>query len=910
MTRYLFFILTLLILSFKINAQTAQVVVIDPNPTPDPLEFCIGDTITVELQDLNPDNYESLGTWYKCSEEPDLVGYSNYDQWEYINCWDLSYSFEIQEEMYIWVQVSDINMGYMTPVLHLMIKGTIPELVYNLSDTTFCEGSTVAISATPDNLGDGNYQWYKDGVELAGQTNFNFTISEAGIYHVTAIDVAGDCPSTYIPSAQVEFSYITPTIYGDLEIDLNRVTFSTDDVYDTYQWYSGSDEMNLSPIAGATSFEYNATITSTDTWYAVEVTLGSCTVMSDAHLVNDIMYNYPVILEPSTYFICRDETVELTVENDVYATYEWYKDGTSIWGETGSSLTVDNSWNKGTGTYTVIVTTVLDETDELESNSIFIEVAERPTIFVENNATLCPDADVTLYTNDNFETYQWLVNDINDPLTAVAISGATDTALVITVLNDDRYYYVSTTNNGCEDVSNSKYVYPYSLNEPYAYTSSWSDEGFLCLGDSIQLRSGGYEVEWQWYLNGELLDGVTAKMPYVQDVGFYTVEASSVLCPNLAPVMSTDTVLIDYTVKPNLSIDPIGQVWNSDSNHLVFCQGEDITLTIDNYTNYNAWQWMGKLFDPSSSFDNWEDIGGANNYFYNFINGENDKLHFKVRVDSLMSDGSVCTGFSDYTTIDAWVFQDPTIASYNTELCEQGDSTLLHLGAPGDWEYFEWYLDGVLIPDSDTDTLYANQEGMHTLTAYPAICPDIPHSSGIGPTITFMPEAGISEEIDGIYAFPAGDTYIYQWYYSPNDPGTENYIENMTAVDADTLNNPWVIMYEQMADGYYALTATNPFECERISDLYIHNILGTDLISNRGMKIYPNPAKEILFIRNLDNKNILTLELVNIHGSTIKEFAPNNSEFSINLEDISSGIYLLRCNYNTGKSRTFNIIKQ
>ncbi len=893
------------------NAQHAEIVITSHDPVPDPLTFCIGESLTMEVQKINTANYESFGDWLKCSEEPDLEDFSNFNKWEWLGHYDTSYTFDLSEEVYFFAKIHDLNFGYYTPVIHISTKGIVPALVYTEADTAFCSGSTVAISVDPSDLGDGNYMWFKDSVEITGETTANYTISESGLYHVEAKDVNGDCPDNFISSSVVEFTLIQPAIYGDLKMDLNRMSFSTDDIYVSYQWYSGADEASLAVINGATNANYDATISGTDTYYAVEVeTTGGCTAMSEAILVNNIIYSTPVIATPASTFACRDESIELTVENDVYASYQWYKNGNSINNANTPSITVDESYNYRTGSYTVIVTTVLDETDEFESAAIDIEIAEQPKINVLDNATFCPDANVGLYSDDKFDTYQWLINDINDISTAVEIADATDSSTVITIGDEPRYYFLKTTYNSCEDVSSSKYVNAYSLNAPSIYTSTYGSVGKMCMGDSVGLKGGGYDVTWQWYLNGNAVEGMTEKNPYAKEVGSYTLEITSTKCPEMDPVMSKNAVEIKYSVLPKFTVDPTGEIVNNNPNHIVFCTYETISLSVENSANYENWQWIGKLYDPASTSDDWEEIEGQTNSEYTFINGvENNKLHFKVRVDSLMGDGTYCTGVSEYKTIDAWVFLNPTVASYNTELCEQGDSVLLHLGFPGTWVKYAWELDGNVVPNSNNDTIWAKEPGEYVITAYPEDCPSIKFSSGIGPIVNFMPDAEILGNDTLIYAKPFFGSYNHQWYYSETDPGYNDYINNMQALNMDTIETPWIIYFNQMKPGYYAVEIINDAQCLRISDVYSYNTTGIDDFESSDIKIYPNPVTNTLNVSLSDTKKVKSVEIYNVTGILVDKTIDIDTTMQIPMEEYENGVYIIKVNFLDNNSKSFRIIK-
>jgi len=915
------FLLLVSVVFAYLTISAQDLAITSPTEVPDPVAFCMGESITMEVSNLG--EFASISSWYKCDEEPDLTGYSNYSKWEAIldNGSNSTYTFNLEGPAYYWVQVYEFG-NKMSNVIFIDTKGTVPTMIYTEADTAFCEGSTVVVSATPADLGDGNFKWFKDGVEIAAETTADYTISEAGLFHVEAKDPNGDCPDNFIPSAAVEFSLIKPAIYGDLKLDLNRMSFSTNDVYTSYQWYSGADAESLAIIDGATEVTYNATISATDTYYAVEVvTGGACTAMSEAKLVNNILYSTPVIVEPAETFACRDGSIELTVENDVYATYQWYKDGNSIYNATTASITVDKGYNYGTGSYSVKVTTVLDETDELESAAIELEIAEQAKIYVLDNATFCPGAEVTLYTDDKFDTYQWLVNDSYDVSTAVEIANATDTSVIITIGEETRYYFVRTTYNACEDASNGKYVKAYSLNAPNIYTSTYEYEGKMCMGDSVALKGGGYDVTWQWYLNGEAVEGMTEKDPYAKAVGSYTLEITSIQCPEMDPVMSNNAVEVKYAVAPTFTYSPETVLWNDDPNHPIFCAYDTITLSVENAENYSTWQWMGKLFSPSSTSDDWEDIEDQNASDYTFINGvENNKMHFKVRVDSLMDDGTYCIGISEYKTIDQWAFASPAITSFNnTELCEEGDSTLMCESFPSTAIKYEWYLDGELIPDSDNDSIWGKELGEYTMTIYPAECPNIGMSTGMGPVVSFMPDAEIWENDTCVYAMPEVGFYNFQWYYSETDPNygsSDYYIENMTAVEMDTLTVPWIIPFYKMKPGYYAVDVNNPGaenwaeKCVRTSDLYAYQVTtGVEDMVSKSVKIYPNPVNNILSIQIPETDKVQSVAIYNVAGVMVENIVEISNRLDIPVMEKENGIYIVKVKYYNSNSEAYRIVK-
>lgn len=910
-------LMSLMIAYLSISAQ--DLVITNPETVPDPVEFCLGESVTFEVQNMG--DYASVSAWKRCDEEPDLVGWSNSSKWETLPkpaYPSTELTTDVDGSYYYWVNIYEFGTKY-TNVIYVGTKGTVPTLVYTEADTTFCEGSTVAISANPDNLGDGNYKWYKDGVEITDETVASFTISEPGVYHAAAKDANSDCPDNFIPGAAVEFKYIEPAIYGELKLDLNRMSFSTDDVYSSYQWYSGADEASLTAIDGQTFATYNATLTATDTYYAVEVeSAGGCFAKSEAIMVNNIAFSTPEIIEPASIFACNEDTIVLKLTNNAYASYQWYKNGIKVWGKTADSLLVTNNYSLKSGSYSVKVTTEFTGT-ELESDAMDVEISALPGIKVLDNVKFCPGADITLYENNTFDSYKWYVNDVNDFSSAVEIANATDSSVVITVKEEPRYYWLETTNNGCTGVSVQKEVKEFSLYPSNIFTADYKKEGRICMGDSIGLKGGGYNVTWQWMLNEEPVEGMTEKNPYVKELGIYKLEITSTECPEVSTMMK-DSVTIKPQIEVNFLADPYGEqyFYNGNENHLIYCGGDTITLSVEDASNFNSWQWVGKLYSPTSTSDDWEDMEGLTDSTFTFENGTVAKLHYKVRVDSLMEDGTYCVNESEYKTIDGWAFQEPAIASHNNaELCDVDDSTLINLAFAGTWNKFEWSVDGEIIPGEENDSIYAKEEGYYRLTVYPELCPDIPFNTA-GVSVQFMPEAEIWVLDDGIQALPMqgpGYAYAYQWYYSDTDPETgssDYYIENMTPVDGDTLVSTAYILYDQMAPGYYAVEVNNPAKCLRASDVYAYKITdptGVENMLNKNVAIYPNPVNDVLTVEIQKVNEVNSIAVYNVTGMLINEHMVTGKRNKIQMRNLEDGVYLVKVNYHNNSSETFRIIK-
>ncbi|MFT3795141.1 choice-of-anchor J domain-containing protein [Flavobacterium sp.] len=92
-------------------------------------------------------------------------------------------------------------------------------------------------------------------------------------------------------------------------------------------------------------------------------------------------------------------------------------------------------------------------------------------------------------------------------------------------------------------------------------------------------------------------------------------------------------------------------------------------------------------------------------------------------------------------------------------------------------------------------------------------------------------------------------------------------------------------------------------------DLFsIERTLGTEDFFKRHFTIFPNPANEVLTIKNNDNTVFNSVLVTDVNGRTIKQFSNKVSEMQINIADLASGVYCVKVISDQG-SGTAKIVK-
>ncbi|MCY7409501.1 MAG: T9SS type A sorting domain-containing protein, partial [Chitinophagales bacterium] len=139
---------------------------------------------------------------------------------------------------------------------------------------TFCLSSTAQLTASPSGFGI-TYQWFRNNVLFAGQTNQVVNVTNNGTYTVEVSN--GICSSTSNGTSAVKLKAGSAniTVIGNLDICTSgSVTLKCSAGTVTYQWNKGG-----LPIAGATNQLYTATATG-DYTVTITSTINGCSKTS------------------------------------------------------------------------------------------------------------------------------------------------------------------------------------------------------------------------------------------------------------------------------------------------------------------------------------------------------------------------------------------------------------------------------------------------------------------------------------------------------------------------------------------------------------------------------------------------------------------------------------------------------
>lgn len=127
----------------------------------------------------------------------------------------------------------------------------------------------------------------------------------------------------------------------------------------------------------------------------------------------------------------------------------------------------------------------------------------------------------------------------------------------------------------------------------------------------------------------------------------------------------------------------------------------------------------------------------------------------------------------------------------------------------------------------------------------------------------------------------------YRIYYAYNNEPFEMLEEVTSAAYVDS---------RELMDGdhYYYVTAVyNVGESDPSESVHTNNsITGINVLNSSTINVFPNPA--INYIQIQSQENIQTIELMNLSGQLVQQYQPGRNEFSLKVDHLDKGIYLLK----------------
>ncbi|PRX56904.1 gliding motility-associated C-terminal domain-containing protein [Flagellimonas meridianipacifica] len=482
-------------------------------------------------------------------------------------------------------------------------NGTLPDG----GEIQQCDGGSITLAThNIPNASTYQYNWYRSSTLLSEKSN-QLTVSTPGMYYVE-LDYGSICTGSANTSSNIievlTGSSLGVAIAGPSTVDLcvgdpHTLTANLGGSGLTYTWYKDGVVVSGPTVEGNT-LNINTSISGFEGNYEVEIEgSGVCTEKSSAITVQNLgsilatrQNDANIVLLPG-----QDETLSVTT-NAVSPTFQWFKDGAPLSGETSSSLTISDI-----GVYFARVTEtagscVTAAPVDSESTTVVTPDSFEFTIDFVGTYTECVDSNVTIgittidaisnsgaRTNvtsalENSFTYQWTYE--GNPL-----SGETSRTLTVTDNSNNGVYALTGVLSSFNANSNSLNV-RLATNESLALTS---DGNVLCPNGSTITISSSRDLSgesFQWIKDGSSFDTTSTSLT-IAESGTYQLSIDT----NDCPLISNEITVVPFD-ESLLVLDR--------SENIVIIEGETETVTASGAQSYEWFDSNNSLLSSQDSF--------------------------------------------------------------------------------------------------------------------------------------------------------------------------------------------------------------------------------------------------------------------------------------------------------------------
>jgi membrane carboxypeptidase/penicillin-binding protein PbpC len=487
------------------------------------------------------------------------------------------------------------------------ICGTDGSVVLHLSNASAFSGSVT-------------YQWYKNNAAIPGETQPNYTVTDAGAYCLQ-VTIAGTCSSvsdsikvTKDGSGNIQKPLVvkdpqTSTICatgGTIQLSVSNANVYTSA---TYKWFNDTGVIQ----SGTSSVLY---VNKAGDYY-VQVIEGSCSSVSAIETIQSSGTTIEkAVITSNTQIICGDASVaflSLTNANSyTSATYQWYKNDTLINGATSKTYTATES-----GLYRIRVTegSCITYSDSIRVTKTISTIDKPVTLLYPPDGLLVGISSVVkisvVNTSDfTSPTYTWYLG--SDSVGITDVYNATQTGV---------YYVVVKDVDGCSSISKGDTVKSSNSMVPRPIVSTHPSSDTICGNEGsvvLTVTNTNKYVSpiYKWYKGGVQITVNGDSSVYVAtEAGIYTVIVTDTGFNSQPSIPDTIYKVTTNMQKPLLT---------RSSTSTDLCQGGSFMLTVNNSSNYGSnskYVWYKGVVEVQNSNNPAYVVKDAGNYWVQVIDG-------------------------------------------------------------------------------------------------------------------------------------------------------------------------------------------------------------------------------------------------------------------------------------------------
>ena len=669
------------------------------------------------------------------------------------------------------------------------------------------KGQQVYFEVVTSGSGPATFQWFKDGKALQEQANGtsiyalrSAEIADAGVYTVKIANVLGSVMSegayltvneAILPSITTQPVSQTVAVGATVSLSV-QVTGSTPL---SYQWHK-----NRVPISGAT----NSTITitnaqSSDSGSYIATVTNSVGSASSKEVVVTVA-RPPVVdgigQRGQTVLIGETAFFSVTATGTSPITYQWRRDGVSVSGATGNSLTLRGVQVADAGNYTVEVSspggTVISSSWPL----VVVGPNSPPAISRQPESADIAAGSTLLTVNAVSSTppsYQWYRDGI-------PVSGET-TPLMLVRSPLIGVYTVRITNSSGSVISSPALV---TISGPAVIVAAPSSQT-LVRGETVWftvVAAGTGPLAYQWAKDGVPISGATGSSFTIASVQPVSAGAYTVVVSNFARSVVSTAATLTVTTPTSLPLiisDPSNQITTVGGS--VFFEVNAASASPLSY----QWRKDGVA------------ISGATNSTFSLSNVQSTAAgNYMVVVSN--SGGSVNSQSASLTVSSMPLLNTPPIISSqpSSRTAIVGAAVTLNVVATGSTPLsYQWNKNGVPIIDATTPefilgNIQAEDMGRYTVVVSNAA--GTASSTAATLTVTAAPPPPTVPAITSLPAaqfITAGQSANFSVVATGTAPLAYQWLRNGIPIPASTAATHTIASVQVTDAGSYTVVVTN-----------------------------------------------------------------------------------------------------
>ncbi len=609
-----------------------------------------------------------------------------------------------------------------------------PSVIVSTTQTSVCAGTSVTFTAAPTNGGASpTYQWYKNGVVQAGNTNtyINTVVNNDSVWCIMTSNAT--CPVPTTGTSNKVHMTVNPTVTPTISITglpnpicagasvTFTATITNGGTTPVYQWMKN----NVSVGTGATTFVTTALANNDSVWCVLTSNApcpSSASVTSNkVHMTVNPIVTPTISVNASQNPICTGASVTFTASvtnGGSTPVYQWYKNGATV----GSSIA---TYSFGAFASTDSVWCVLTSnanctsTSTATSNKVIIIITPTVVPSVTVNAgqnPICAGSSATFTasaTNGGASpTYQWYKNGVLQAGNTSSYSNA--------VANNDSVWCIMTSNAQCPSpatgTSNKVHM---TVNPIVVPTISIvASQNPICAGDSVTftatITNGGANPAYQWKKNnvnvgnGTAIYGITT---LANNDSIWCIFTSNAPCPSPVSITSSKVKMI---VNPITS--PAVSITASQNN---VCAGTGITFT--------AVPVNGGSTPVYTWFKNGTTVGTNSVTYSDNTLANSDSVWCVIASNKTCVFPNTATSNKVVMTIISNVVPAVTVAATQTTFCL--GTSITFTASPtngGTSPGYQWYKNGIVQSGntgSYANASLANNDSVWCVMTSHAVCP-------------------------------------------------------------------------------------------------------------------------------------------------------------------------------------------